>query len=351
MSKILLVGNGLTSNLISDYENLKMMSLIKDKESEIYEKANQLFSKFRQKVNTIEYSKVAFGYCGDDLYCGETGFNGPITGLPFNEKLLKYVKLVLVSYGFDDYENACMEYFQTYGLVYETQQNEISSVESLLKIVHLFRNINQFDENDYNKIIRAANKIYYNNGKCSSINLDASIQTNLRKWLNEYEMVFTTNYDCLLDDASSRNNHVLHLHGGFYFKDKYTKSEILLDGNEAYLIWGINGDDKRKKMSGGTEFSTTFPLEIPLSLFDLYLDKLRTVSADEIDIFGYSGENDQHINKTLSQNRNIKQIYYFCNPKGTHKEKETFKIRQLFFIPSDKSLSLCSWDLIWNKLH
>ena len=62
-------------------------------------------------------------------------------------------------------------------------------------------------------------------------------------------MIFTTNYDCVLDDVL-QTDEIKHLHGGFFYKkqDRQKRSDTLLGPDDACLIWGISGEEKEEEM-------------------------------------------------------------------------------------------------------
>lgn len=348
MGKILLVGNGLTSNLIPEYNNEKMMTKIKRQAPESFRKANQFFTPFRKKVDNTQYAAVTVGFCGDELFCGESGFDSTITDLSYNNELLDHVEQQLLLKGFN--KSVFDLHFQTYGLIYETQYDEISNVESLLKIIDLFSTIGLFSSQDKKDIEKLANHVYFNGGNCGNQSINDCVKTNLFSWLSTYDKIFTTNYDSLLDDTLSTDQ-IKHLHGGFYYADKYARSATIVPPDEAYLIWGISGEEKVQKMRGGFSFPTVFPFVSPISVFDKYLSELKNAKADQIDIFGYSGENDQHINTAISQNTSIREVHYFCNPTIVHDPAEEFRLRLRFQIEENKRLVLEPWDIVWNQLY
>lgn len=83
-------------------------------------------------------------------------------------------------------------------------------------------------------------------------------------------MIFTTNYDCVLDDVL-QTDEIKHLHGGFFYKkqDRQKRSDTLLGPDDACLIWGISGEEKEEemKLGGGFTFPIQFPLESPMTIF------------------------------------------------------------------------------------
>lgn len=88
-----------------------------------------------------------------------------------------------------------------------------------------------------------------------------------------------------------------------------------------------------------------------MSLFDQYLATLSSAAIQCIDVFGYSGENDHHINEAIVSNPNIQLIRYYCDPEEVHSEKTAFEIRERFMPPTDKGLELVSWYEVWNVLR
>ena len=350
--RALLVGNGFTSNLIPEYANNYMMRCLKMAIPELYEKANTVFAPFRMKVAVPRLTTTGWGYASDGLFAGEEPvLPGPISGLPFNGELLTHIERVLTKTGFgNEAENVCKNYFQTYGLIYETQRDEIASIESMLKIISLFEKTGQFSREDTQTVIHWSNIIYFNEGHNSLEDVDVNIHDPLKNWLSQYNYVFTTNYDCVLGDAYE-DKEVMHLHGGFHYEDRYTKTKEGLMPNDAYLVWGVNGEDKMSQMQGGFIFPVTFPMESPVSLFDKYLDTLKSSEIYCMDIFGYSGENDQHINTAITSNNNLREINFYCNPTEIHSEKLRFDITERLSIPKDTKLKLISWSDVWDVLQ
>ena len=116
MSKILLIGNGLTSILIPAYRNEQMMPKIKAQVPEIFEKADTLFNPFRKKVDRVQYATVGWGYSGSFLFSGAPSFFHPIADLLYNSELLDHLENLPLAQRFD--KSILKQYFQTYGLIY-----------------------------------------------------------------------------------------------------------------------------------------------------------------------------------------------------------------------------------------
>lgn len=353
MGKILLVGNGLTANLISDYKDQSMMGKVKREIPALWRKADRLFEPFRLKVDTVQYGIQAYGYCGDRR-CGEPGVNGPIIGRPYDEKLLSHIERQLKELNFRNVQGILEGLFQTYGLIFETQKAEISNLENLLKIIDLFYKRGDFVEEDKVRVKKAANRIYFNGGKCGENALDRLTLDRLKIWLSAYDMIFTTNFDCILDEVL-QSNEIKHLHGGFFYKeeDKCRRYGTLVRPEEACLIWGIGGKEKKAEMEsgGGLEFPITDEIEFSETVFKGYLSELQEIDAERIDIFGYSGENDQHINDAIGKNDSIQEIRYYCAPDAAESQLIAPEIKLRFHIKPPKKLVLESWDNVWEILR
>ena len=189
------------------------------------------------------------------------------------------------------------------------------------------------------------------NGKWGKDTLGKAKVEQLKRWLSDYKMIFTTNYDCVLDDVL-QTDEIKHLHGGFFYKkqDRQKRSDTLLGPDDACLIWGISGEEKEEemKLGGGFTFPIQFPLESPMTIFQIYLSQLQNANAGRIDIFGYSGENDQHINRAIAQNPSIREIHYYCAPAKVSDPVEEFEVASRFSIKAPQKLMLESWNTIWN---
>lgn len=274
---------------------------------------------------------------------------GPISGLLYNPALTKYIETQLEELGFQSSKSLLTDYFETFGLINETQHDSISNLESLLKIIDLFSKIGEFSNVDRSAIEKMANIIYFNNGNCGAQGIEKATQERISSAFAEYKEIYTTNYDMVLDERVP-GKEIRHLHGGFLYDDKTHRSDMIVQPEKAVLIWGITGEEKQKKMTATFSFPVSYPMEYPISLFSKYLNDLESIDADSIDIFGYSGENDQHINRAISNNPNIKKVNYYCDPQEVGSERYEFKIKSLFGIDATKELQLVSWEKMWEVL-
>ena len=95
--------------------------------------------------------------------------------------------------------------------------------------------------------------------------------------------------------------------------------------------------------------SHSFPFEFPITIFQTYLSQLQSANVGRIDIFGYSGENDQHINTAIAQNASIREIHYYCAPTKVSDPVEKFEVMSRFSIKMPQKLVLESWNAIWTR--
>lgn len=334
MKSALLVGNGFTSQLIKEYSNVHMMRLLHDRMWEICAKCNRLFEPFRENI-LCDVQEA---------------------GLLYNTELISYIKDKLDTVSIGDTDELVEKYFINYGLIYETQQAEISSVENLLKVIQLFKEA--FSDDVIDEVTRIVNRIYYNEGNNGLSAVSLSSQQPICDWLSQYNWIFTTNFDCVLDDACCEESKVKHLHGGFYMLDRYKISNHKLLPEDAYLVWGIDGVDKKHKIKGGPLVANDGKLFltrdgkrfIVKSLLETYLDSLRGEAIERLDIFGYSGQNDQHINKAVSQNQNIKEVCFFCDKKDVGVRARAEEIKKRFSLSENVTLKLAPWSEIWDRI-
>lgn len=206
-----------------------------------------------------------------------------------------------------------------------------------------------------NELIQIANDICFNNGHNGFDAVEIDIQRDVfTNFINSFTYVFTTNYDYLLDDVL--NNEVFHLHGGFNFTETHhecgaidiTRDKNVRKVDNPFLAWGINGDEKLKSIQGGITYPITYPKRYGTSIIDDYFKILSNGQFKEIHIWGYSGENDSHINDNIKKNAHIEMIYFYCNPNEINNNQYRQHIADLFK-SQDKNLILKPWNIIWTK--
>lgn len=346
MKKVILVGNGFTSHLIDSYSNKYMLDFLKYHSGDLYNRINQNFESLRKKVESFELEEQALGVCGDTI-CGMTPLFRPTIGIVYNQELKNHIIEELESKGFQGVEKIYNDFFVAYGLIYDTQHRDITNIESALKIVELFKTIGKFTSDDYSKIKNFANKLYYNDGNCEIENIDRGDKEKIRKFFKSFNKIFTTNYDLLIDSALSDYNVVRHLHGGYCYRSKFERSNKKLNSDESYLVWGINSEEKVDELIGAVDFSegnTSFGT----SILEKHINELRELESYELHIFGYSGENDGHINDAIKSS-NINDIFYYTSPNKIRNSVLQFKVNEMF--TEKGNVKLRCWDEIWDELR
>lgn len=351
--KAILIGNGMTSNLISDYSNKVMMSRISDELGELLDKINNIFSLFRCKVEDVESFSTGYGYTGM-LECGLLSLFQPMTGIRYNDAIKEHCIDALIKLGLKKSEELYSLYFEKYGLVYETQNERVSNVENILKVISLFMSGGLFNQEEYLQVKLVASRVYFNQGKNKIEDTKGLNISKSKVFFNEYDFVFTTNYDLVLDTLLPKKD-IYHIHGGFNYKNKSTKVDYNLDPMKAYLVWGSSSEEKKSQITPGIDFNNFDFGDIDFggdSLLEYYLQYIEDKPIDEIHLFGYSGENDDHINRAFKNNSNISRIVYYANPEIMNNEGFRFKVRSgLNLEDSDNRLHFESWDKIWNKIR
>lgn len=320
MPKALLVGNGVTSYLIHDYEDKAMMGKLHHANPELIDTINQKFDIFR------------------DVYRNDG---------KDEERIIEIIKS-MPHYTHSSAAQIYKQYFEGYGLKFALSTAKLSGIETLLKAAKLLNMAVQ------NELIEIANDICFNNGRNGFNAIELALcKDTFADFINSFDLVFTTNYDYLLDDVYK--NEVFHLHGGFNYQkthDECGAVDIIRDKEcrkvaKPFLAWGIDGDEKRNSTKGGITFPISFPLYFPLSIIDQYFNSLKTEVYEEIHIWGYSGQNDKHINDSIKENRNIRVVYYYGNPQEVDSESHKKKVADMF-AAEGKEVRSVSWKSIWD---
>lgn len=352
MKKAILIGNGFTSQLINEYSDSRMKENLLNFFEDEYYYLNGLFNIFRMS-NIVEDDIYYYGgglYPSEELFPSDTLYPTDDRIL-YNNKIRAYVLSELQQLGFQDYEQIYNTYFIEYGLIFEVIKHEIYSIENLLKVVNMFKMINKTSEDMEIKIKEIANKIYFNEGKYGLADTDLKDYSKIETFVSEYNFVFTTNYDLILDDLCKNTKEVYHLHGGFNIEHRNLKTNKRLTDKDAYIVWGINGDEKYQELSPGWDFSNFRfdAVRFGQSLLADYFSYLGDYDYEEIHIFGFSGQNDQHINKKIVENKSNKAIFFYCNPESASDYKFQCRIKELFEGTKAKII-LEPWTKIWDRI-
>jgi hypothetical protein len=315
--KAILIGNGVTSQLIDDYKDINMIEKFKAATGNLYYEINSLLDPYRNLPNKDKKSIV---------------------------ELLKKQNIESHHY---------QRYFIQQNLFMELENENIVSLESLMKTAHLFHHIKDFS---YAKITLVANKIYYNEGKKDIRSINCLVdKEKFKNYICSFDFVFTTNFDTILDDVYK--NEVCHLHGGFNYKKITENSSISINRVEhelspekAHLVWGRNPEEKSNKSKGGLHFPISFPFSFGSSVLERYLKTLENGDFTELYIWGYSGLNDDHINSKIRNNNYLKRTYVYIDPNLLNCNSTLHEKELLFQGNKDSSVYFSSWDTIWNSL-
>lgn len=318
MKKALLAGNGMTSHLIQEYQDGYMIEEFKKIDLDLYNSINDMLIPFRSLKNKNE----------------------------------KTITDLLVSMGIEYHHY--LRYFLWQNLNDELGKSEITGIESLLKVARLFHHVKEFD---YERIKQISNELYFNNGNngLEAIDSDEINREKFCEFINTFDMVFTTNFDNVLDETF--NNEVCHLHGGFYYNRSANieKTKCIQSPENAYLIWGRDEYEKNKQIHGGIGGGFCNGIYCPPlygeSILEEYYKKLYKGLIDELHIWGYSGLNDGHINKAIQTNNQIRKVIYYGDPRKIDDINYFTKIRNLFTTPENSNrFRMLSWNEIWNKV-
>ncbi len=314
--KAILIGNGVTSQMIPEYRDEVMIEKFKKVDVSLYNELNGLLNPLRV------------------LEC----------------KNQDTIVLCLKQQGLHDVDYH--QYFIEQQLLFELSCEKITNLETLLKVAHLFSPIKEVS---YKEIERIANRIYFNDGNNGISAVTKTIdKKKFKALINRFDMVFTTNFDNVLDDVHEKE--VYHLHGGFFYEKTIThnneihisKSGKVLNPSNAHLIWGRNAKEKHDKTKGGFRFPISFPMTFGSSVLEGYYSKLKS-SYTELFIWGYSGLNDGHINTAIKANTDLQIITVYVSPNEVD-EKGVLEEKVKLFGNAEK-IRLASWDELWGRVY
>ena len=355
MKKALLIGNGFTSQLIKEFGNGPMMKKFYDKMPTLVDRAESSFAILRNMEFTKNdlYNISIATFCGDNLICGENVYPSS-DGIHIKDDCRTWVVGKLKSLNFTEPEKIFQLYFEDYGLLYLINSEKIVGMETLLKVVHMFIQTNVFTEDDYESIKNVANNVYYNNGNhgAKHINNNNISRDKLCDVLSQFQDVYTTNYDTILDDfLDEQDRFPFHLHGGFSINNLNRNPGGRYIPSAAKLIWGINAETKFKELKPGFNWSdfNWGAFRWGDSQISDYFGYLQEREYDEIHILGFSGENDDHINQRIKANAHIKNIVVYVNPVKVIDNESQVRSR-ILFSGDTKAVNLKSWDEFWNSV-
>jgi len=347
MIKAILIGNGFSSKLINNYNNNIMLLSFENSEPLLYEEIKKRYIQLHELRLICKTEEI------------------------FKERLFEIISKDEIPYSLETKYN---EIVINSGLYNELKEPNICGIETVMKVAKLFKSEN------IEEIEQAARDICYNDGLngINGINkADAFHSIDVEKaklFINSFDYIFTTNYDYILDDLYDGD--VQHIHGGFdYYRvnfksnsgkevnkykardnefdieKKYANNTEIVNIDSPFLIWGCNGIEKQSKTGGGFTLPMSIPFVLHSSCLKKHIEKLKINDINELHIFGYSGQNDSHINSAIKSNLEISKIVYYCNP-ASEMHDDSFKMKIFdIFASRESKLALKSWNEIWKHLQ
>lgn len=381
MGKILLVGNGFTSQLINDYKSTELMKKVRILIPEEIQKLECFFQPFRSlrefgKVDIAldiknlmnQYSELGIIDSEDSLisFSPTPQYGECLPG----EAYEKYNKIIDSKYPYlskikrDLFER----YFIGAKLFNEVNNGSIASIEAPIIIAKLAQRAGYITKDQEIKIRHTIKHVFFNDGSFRFADCKFSDYARRDKngnicflgrpsrealycFLKQFSCIFTTNYDLILDDLAYKK--VRHLHGGFNFCSEYERipldqfSAVRASQDGYNIITAADGYDKTRHMN---KHKTT--------LYSTYLKQLEEGFFSEIYILGYSGDNDEHINHAIRNNRNIQNIFIYVSPDEDRKNFSTILKHGYRFCENigsantagNQGVTLLSWDDFWNQI-
>ncbi len=241
MKKALLIGNGFTLHLINAYGNQAMMKEFVNCEPDLIKRIENCFDIFRN-----------FNISEKELYPSKSlslskSLSPNKDNIKITQNAREWVMSKLQALNFTNPEGIFDSYFVDYGLIYSINKGELVGIETFLKTIALFEEIGKFTKEEYNFLKDVATQIYFNYGNHGIISIDnVNIDLpKLYKVIHNYEDVYTTNYDTIIDDILSNvGKYPYHLHGGFSINHKNKDPDGRYEPCDATLIWGANAEEK-----------------------------------------------------------------------------------------------------------
>lgn len=381
MGKSLLVGNGFTSQLISGYKSSKLMEKAKALIPEEIQKLELFFQPFR---SLREFGKVDVALDINNLMnqyseLGEIDDEDALIGfaptpqygecLP-REAYEKYDHIIDTKYPYLSQIKRSLfkRYFLDAKLFNETNNDSIISIEAPIMIARLAQRAGYITKEQEIKIRHSIKHVFFNGGTFRFADCKLSDYARrdkngnicfaespsreaLYRFLKQFSSVFTTNYDLILDDLVYKK--VRHLHGGFNFRSEYERipldqfSSVQASQAGYNIITAADGYDKSHYIY---KHNTT--------LYSTYLKQLEEGFFSEIYILGYSGDNDEHINHAIKNNKNIQNIFIYVSPEEDRKNDNTIIKYGYRFCDNigsantvgNQEVTLLNWEDFWNRI-
>lgn len=344
--KNILIGNGININFggVNYYTN---QAILKKLESTDFSIAYELENNCATNNIHGKWDKTV----DNDLILGI--LNIIVEKIKNKELIYDILRKTICEFGFDsksftDKENLIHETLNKYNKKDNIKYYDIG-LEDYLHILSFYT-----DKEDIKYIHIAFNLLIYNSYK----NCKIKYSDKFIEKLNEYDNIFTVNYELNIENNIEKE--VYHLHGQFDKLDMiYNKKNIFgfaqpyIDSYDCAIkkniipytntIYGYTGKDKLKKMEALETLISRFEnlnkeqraelcynsLEYPegkrtkkewLEFFKFYdeneqysyhVDKFKNLEGT-LDIIGLSPSNDGHITDIIKNSTSLKKVNYYC---------------------------------------
>lgn len=334
--KAIIIGNGFSSQIIPNLSSKKLLERVRATIPYEMDNLEQFFDAFRIKTERI-LSREAVIYKYDRAYIDEEDFtmaNASIVGEKRNAELYNWVAKILSEKGVSNIRGVYDQYFVVTGLFAEVFESSFTNIETPIKVLRLWKIIQPQLSIDEDKVESAIIDAFCNDNelhiryKGHLLHQDKLNYEKARIFFREFCRIFTTNYDCILDDLNA--SYVYHLHGGFNGQEGNKNIDIVL---------GADAFEKKQIIKTPNHSSE----------IERYFKILESDEMSELHIFGFSGLNDQHIIDAIQKNRSIKRIIYYCRPLDSSDIDVEASCKHLF-ARQKQSFELRSWNEIWEKI-
>lgn len=327
--KALLIGNGVTSQIIYNYQNKNMLKALEEKLPKLYKEINNKFIMFLKRLYDNENSEIEL-------------IN------EYDKDFIKRFNKSFEMYGLNEEYEIFKKEVSKKGLY------EISNVEAILKVAYLF----DYNQEEKDILKKAFNDIWLNNDKNRIENADNKNinKEKFEKYLSQFNIIFTTNFDYLLESILPDKD-ILHLHGGFSYKKFNMGEKIFIRKRDdtperkTCLIWGIDDEEKMEQIDMGLGNNMFLGVEFTTlnSVIHNYYELLKSKEFTEFHIWGFSGKNDKHITNNIDNNPYNFKIMRYISPKelALREEKVTSYADDIF---KNKCVEYFNRDEIWNQI-
>ena len=369
-NKAILIGNGFSSQLIPEYKN----DILKKRLKNILPDLVGFLDTLWKNISFIFTNGEKYNFDPIFLYREYYGWDDveefiePPYEVVVNELeryYKKFSKQMFLQYSISFHASSKVfdKYFSNYYscLKYQIYNSEIISLEpyySLAKMACELKLISPIQleslERNIKQILRNEEKFTFANVKPECCLKEESVvpdclevkkrfKLNAETFFSQFKYIYTTNYDCLLEDLT--NLEIRHLHGTFDFPKTSSRIKFKYD-SKSNLGIVLGFDSKQKEL----ELNQNGNLSIH------YLNTLKSSQINELHIFGYSGINDQHINENFLKNTMIKKIVYYGNPKLIQDPLSEYNehIQRwlgTYYCPYKREIIIKNRDEVWEQLY